>query len=57
MSSERTFGEISKPEDLISKCRELCEALAEDLAQAEVKVRYVILLGTQTCKVHVDRPS
>ena len=39
MSTERTFGEINKPEDLISKCRELCEALAEDLAQAEVKVK------------------
>ena len=40
MSTERTFGEINKPEDLISKCRELCEALAEDLAQAELKVKY-----------------
>ena len=42
MSTERTFREISKPEELFSKCRQLCEALAEDLAQAELKVCHLV---------------
>ncbi|XP_072038734.1 DNA polymerase kappa-like [Amphiura filiformis] len=41
MSTERTFHEINKPDELFSKCRELCEALAEDLAQEELKGKTV----------------
>ena len=35
----RTFSELSKPADLYKKCEELCESLADDLTEEEMKVR------------------
>ena len=35
----RTFGELSRPEELYSKCLELCQSLAEDLAKKQLVVR------------------
>lgn len=36
---DRTFKELSKPEEQFSLCRELCEDLAEDLKKEALKVR------------------
>ncbi|KAK3098755.1 hypothetical protein FSP39_022804 [Pinctada imbricata] len=41
MSTERTFREISTPIELYAKCRELSEALAEDLKEEELKGKTV----------------
>ncbi|KAM4745143.1 DNA polymerase kappa [Anableps anableps] len=43
MSTERTFKELSKPEDQFSLCRELCEDLAEDLKKEALKGKTVTL--------------
>ena len=36
----RTFSEISSPTELFSKCLELCDSLAEDLQEEELKVKF-----------------
>lgn len=43
ISTERTFREISKPELLKAKCRELCAALASELAAKGISGRTVTL--------------
>ncbi|MEQ2228786.1 hypothetical protein ILYODFUR_012351 [Ilyodon furcidens] len=43
MSTERTFKELSKPEEQFSLCRELCEDLAEDLRKEALKGKTVTL--------------
>lgn len=43
MSTERTFKELSKPEEQFSLCRELCEDLAEDLKKEALKGKTVTL--------------
>ena len=58
MSTERTFHEINKPEELYSKCKELCDALAEDLAGERLQVcRQCVSLKPACSKLklnHVD---
>ena len=34
----RTFSELSKPEELLQKCKNLCDSLAESLAEEGLKV-------------------
>lgn len=41
MSIERTFKELSRPEEQFSLCKELCEDLAEDLKKEELKGKTV----------------
>uniref|UniRef100_A0A096M444 DNA polymerase kappa n=1 Tax=Poecilia formosa TaxID=48698 RepID=A0A096M444_POEFO len=43
MSTERTFKELSKPEEQLSLCRELCDDLAEDLKKEALKGKTVTL--------------
>ncbi|XP_015258922.1 PREDICTED: DNA polymerase kappa isoform X1 [Cyprinodon variegatus] len=43
ISTERTFKELSKPEEQFSFCRELCEDLAEDLKKEALKGKTVTL--------------
>uniref|UniRef100_A0A8C6P4L1 DNA polymerase kappa n=1 Tax=Nothobranchius furzeri TaxID=105023 RepID=A0A8C6P4L1_NOTFU len=43
MSTERTFKELSKPEEQFSLCRKLCEDLAEDLKKEGLKGKTVTL--------------
>ncbi|KAM4577885.1 DNA polymerase kappa [Fundulus diaphanus] len=43
MSTERTFKELSKPEEQFSLCRELCEDLADDLKKEALKGKTVTL--------------
>uniref|UniRef100_A0A1A7XC24 DNA polymerase kappa n=1 Tax=Iconisemion striatum TaxID=60296 RepID=A0A1A7XC24_9TELE len=43
ISTERTFKELSKPEEQLSLCRELCEDLAEDLKKKGLKGKTVTL--------------
>ncbi|XP_070208820.1 DNA polymerase kappa-like [Littorina saxatilis] len=43
MSTEQTFGELSRPEELYSKCQELCQCLAEDLAKEQLMGKTVSL--------------
>ncbi|MED6263676.1 hypothetical protein CHARACLAT_006862 [Characodon lateralis] len=43
MSTERTFKELSKPEEQFSLCRELCEDLAQDLRKEALKGKTVTL--------------
>ncbi|XP_069137147.1 DNA polymerase kappa-like [Argopecten irradians] len=43
MSTERTFGEISKPEELVRKCQELCVSLCEDLKEEKLKGKTVAI--------------
>ncbi|KAI4875489.1 hypothetical protein NFI96_030044 [Prochilodus magdalenae] len=43
MSTERTFGEMSDPEEQYSLCRELCHDLAEDLQKNGLKGKTVTL--------------
>ncbi|XP_054905247.1 DNA polymerase kappa [Poeciliopsis prolifica] len=43
MSTERTFKELSKPEEQFSLCRELCDDLAEDLKKEALKGKTVTL--------------
>ena len=38
MSTERTFHEISDPDELYRKCQELSDSLAEDLATEGIVV-------------------
>lgn len=38
LNLNRTFKELSKPEEQLSLCRELCEDLAEDLKKEGLKV-------------------
>ena len=38
----RTFSEINEPEELEQKCLELCECLAEDLTERNLKVHVKI---------------
>lgn len=39
----RTFRELSKAEDQLSLCRELCEDLADDLKKEDMKVGCSVL--------------
>ena len=41
----RTFSELSKPEELLQKCKDLCENLAESLTEEELKVCMCTLLA------------
>ncbi|KAK3607913.1 hypothetical protein CHS0354_036739 [Potamilus streckersoni] len=41
ISTERTFRELSKPSDLYDLCRELCQALSEDLHEEGLKGKTV----------------
>lgn len=41
MSTERTFKELSRPEEQFSLCRELCEDLAEDMKKEGLKGKTV----------------
>ncbi|KAM9744423.1 DNA polymerase kappa [Menidia menidia] len=43
MSTERTFKELSKAEEQLSFCRELCEDLAEDMKKEGLKGKTVTL--------------
>ncbi|XP_075871261.1 DNA polymerase kappa isoform X2 [Nelusetta ayraudi] len=43
MSTERTFRELSKAEEQLSLCRELCEDLANDLKKEDLKGKTVTL--------------
>ncbi|XP_047449087.1 DNA polymerase kappa [Mugil cephalus] len=43
MSTERTFKELSKPEEQLSLCKEICEDLAEDMKREELKGKTVTL--------------
>ncbi|XP_033730234.1 DNA polymerase kappa-like, partial [Pecten maximus] len=43
MSTERTFHEISKPEELLKKCQELCVSLCEDLREEKLKGKTVAI--------------
>ncbi|PWA19583.1 hypothetical protein CCH79_00006777, partial [Gambusia affinis] len=43
MSTERTFKELSKPEEQFSLCRELCDDLAKDLKKEALKGKTVTL--------------
>ncbi|OWF52703.1 DNA polymerase kappa-like isoform X2 [Mizuhopecten yessoensis] len=43
MSTERTFGEISKPEELVKKCQELCVSLCEDLREENLMGKTVAI--------------
>ncbi|XP_070689900.1 DNA polymerase kappa [Pempheris klunzingeri] len=43
MSTERTFKELSKAEEQLSFCRELCEDLAEDMKKQGLKGKTVTL--------------
>ncbi|XP_060082744.1 DNA polymerase kappa-like [Ylistrum balloti] len=43
MSTERTFSEISKPEELVKKCQELCVSLCEDLREEKLKGKTVAI--------------
>ena len=47
MSTERTFSELSRPEDLYEKCEELCQALAEDLQQEMMLVSHTVCQNCQ----------
>ena len=38
ISVERTFRELNKPAELLAKCRDLCERLAEDLEKEKMEV-------------------
>ena len=44
----RTFGELSRPEELYAKCLELCHALAEDLANEQLVVWLLVFVGCFT---------
>ncbi|WAR00612.1 POLK-like protein [Mya arenaria] len=41
ISTERTFSELSRPEDLYLKCEELCCCLADDLKEEQLKGKTV----------------
>ncbi|XP_065916991.1 DNA polymerase kappa-like isoform X2 [Dysidea avara] len=43
ISTERTFSEINKPEELEQKCLELCKCLADDLAHKNLKGHQITL--------------
>ncbi|XP_034026011.1 DNA polymerase kappa isoform X2 [Thalassophryne amazonica] len=43
MSTERTFKELSKFEEQVSLCQELCEALAEDMKKEGLKGKTITL--------------
>lgn len=41
----RTFRELSKAEEQLSLCRELCEDLADDLKKEDLKVGCSVLMA------------
>ncbi|XP_061672013.1 DNA polymerase kappa isoform X1 [Syngnathoides biaculeatus] len=43
MSTERTFKELSRPEEQLYVCRELCEDLAQDLKKEDLKGKNITL--------------
>lgn len=48
-SKERTFGELSRPQDLLNKCREICDSLAAgDLNLRNLESSYLFLERTVT---------
>lgn len=51
-SKERTFGELSRPQDLLSKCREICDSLAAgDLNLRNLESAYLFLERTVSHQV------
>ncbi|XP_061527744.1 DNA polymerase kappa isoform X2 [Phycodurus eques] len=43
MSTERTFKELSRPDEQLSVCRELCEDLAQDMKREDLKGKGITL--------------
>ncbi|KAK7478420.1 hypothetical protein BaRGS_00030345 [Batillaria attramentaria] len=43
MSTEQTFGELCRPEELYSKCLDLCHSLASDLAEEQLMGKTISL--------------
>eukprot|EP00752_Nemacystus_decipiens_P001960 g1886.t1 len=41
ISKERTFGELFRPQDLLSKCREICVSLAAEMATKGLEAKTV----------------
>ncbi|CAM9181231.1 unnamed protein product, partial [Phaeothamnion confervicola] len=48
ISKERTFAELSRPEDLYDKCREICKGLAAEMAEEGLAGRCVTLKLKET---------
>ena len=38
LSNYRTFSDVSDPEELLQKCYELCQSLAEEIAAENIQV-------------------
>jgi DNA polymerase kappa len=43
ISTERTFPDISKPDEMFEKCRQICTSLAEEVAENQLKGKTVTL--------------